>query len=293
MTHLSDHAKGLLITGLGVLVITPDGLLTRLITTDPWTLTFWRGLLSGIGMYLFLFAFYRAQTWAKIREIGQAGLVLSLLFGLGTIAFIFALNYTTVANTLFILNTSPIFAALIAWAFMNEPVPRRTWIVILAVLMGIAIIAFADGQGMAGGSLFGNIIALLLAISVAINFSLTRQYKDRDMLPAIALGGFVTALFALPFAQPASISPSDAYYLLGMGLTMLPLSFGLMFIGPRYIPAAEVSLMMLLEAILGPLWVWLALGENPGLYTLLGGAIIIITLAVNAALTLVASNSEQ
>ena len=284
---LSNHLKGLLITGLGVFVITPDGLLTRLIAADVWTLTFWRGLLSAIGMGLLLFFIYRKQMGARIREIGWPGLVVALMFGLGSVAFVYAITHTTVANTLLLVNTSPMFAALIAWGILHETVLVRTWIVIVIVLIGVVVIAFAGGGD--GGSLWGNLAALWAALSNAISLSVTRRYKDRSMVPAIALGSFVSALVALPLAQPGSVNNSDVMVLLGMGLIMLPLSFALMFIGPRYIPAPEVSLMMLLESLLGPLWVWLALSEAPGVYTLIGGTIIVTALAANAVLTLTTS----
>ena len=109
------------------------------------------------------------------------------------------------------------------------------------------------------------------------------------MVPALAFGGVVTALAVLPLAAPATISGPDFTILLGMGLVMLPLSFALMFIGPRYIPAPEVSLILLLESLLGPLWVWLVLSEAPGFYTLIGGTIILVALAGNAILSFSAS----
>ncbi|MGF1609815.1 MAG: DMT family transporter [Kiloniellales bacterium] len=286
---LSSHAKGLLITAAGVLIITPDGLLTRLIQADPWTLLFWRSLLSSVSLLLVLSILYRRQCWARIRAIGLPGLMVAALFGVGGVTFILAITSTTVANTLFIASTSPLFAALISWRLMGEAVPRRTWIAIVLALLGIAIIA---SQGLAGGSLFGNLAALTTAIALACSFSLIRYHKERDLIPAMALSTVIAALIALPFATPAAISAGDAGWLAVMGLLMLPLAFALMFIGPRYIPAAEVSLILLLEAILGPFWVWLVVGEEPGARTLVGGAIVIVTLSANAALGLRSSRTS-
>jgi drug/metabolite transporter (DMT)-like permease len=123
-------------------------------------------------------------------------------------------------------------------------------------------------------------------VILAATFSLMRHFRSRDMVPAMALGGVITALIALPFATPAAVDGGDALALAVMGLVMLPLSFAMMAVGPRYIPAPEVSLTLLLESVLGPLWVWLALGEDPGEATLLGGAIVIAALAGNAAAAL-------
>jgi len=280
VTGLSNQAKGLLITGFGVLAVTPDGLLTRLISTDPWTLLFWRGVLSSLGLNLILLLIYRGRFFAAYRDIGSAGLLVSLVFGVGTVAFIYALTHTTVANTLFLASTSPLFAALIGWGLLRDPVPPRTWIAIAVALGGVSIIV---SGGLSTGALMGNLAGLGAAVSLAVSFSLVRHQEARDMLPAIGLGGLVTAVIVLPLAAPASLTEHDVIYLMLMGLVVLPVSFGLMFVGPRYIPAAEVSLMLLLEAILGPLWVWLVLDEHPGNRTLIGGAIVIATLAVNAA----------
>ena len=298
---MSDRAKGLLITGLGVLIITPDGLLTRLIVTDSWTLTFWRGVLSSIGVCFFLLCIYRTQTWTKIRAIGLPGLCIALTLSTGSVCFVYSITHTTVANTLFIVNTSPIFAALIAWLWLKEPVPLRTWMVIFVVLVGIGIIALGNGitnslsdgvdNGVDGSSPLGNVMALATALIMATSFSIARRYSEINMVPATALAGFLSALLVWPLAQPTALASSELPVLLGMGLLMLPLAFALMYIGPQYIPAAEVSLMMLLEAILGPLWVWLALGEDPGAYTLVGGVIVVGALAINAAWSMMVSEA--
>ena len=283
MQGLSTHAKGLLISGLGVLAITPDGLLIRLIAADPWTLLFWRGLLSAIGIGVGLMFIYRGRTWAIFRSVGWAGILTAVLFGTGTVTFIVSITHTTVANTLFIVSTSPLFAALIAWRLMGEPVAPRTWVAIALALLGIGVIA---SGGLDRGSIVGNLAGLATALTLAASFSLIRHHRARNMVPTMALGGLVTAVMVVPLAQPAALAGGDLVVLLAMGLVMLPVSFGLMAIGPRYIPAPEVSLVLLLEAVLGPLWVWLALGEDPGLRTLAGGAVVIGTLAVHSVVTL-------
>lgn len=280
---LSTHAKGFFITLLAVLVISPDGLLVRLVAADIWTLLFWRGLLMGTGIALGLLCLYRGRTWAAFRDLGWPGFTVALLFALCTVAFIVSITNTTVANTLFIVSTSPLFSALIAWRLLGEAVAPRTWGAIALALVGIGIIA---SGGLDSGSIIGNLAALAAALSLAGGFSLIRRHRDRDMVPAAALSGWMTALLVLPLAQPAAIAGGDVAVLLVMGLVMLPLSFALMTIGPRYLPAPEVGLILLLESILGPLWVWLAIGETPGDRTLLGGAIVIGTLAGHAAWTL-------
>lgn len=283
MDGLSTHAKGLLITGLGVLVITPDSLLIRLVSADPWTLLFWRGLFSAIGMQFALLVLFRRRTLREIRRIGVAGIVLAAIFGIGTVTFVVSITHTTAANTLFIVSTAPLFAAIAAWVLMREPVSVRTWIAIGFSLAGIGVIA---SGGLDRGTLIGNLAALATAVILGSSFALVRLHRSRNMVPAMGLSGLVTALVVIPLAQPGVLDATDLGVLMIMGLIMLPLSFGLMFIGPRYIPAPEVSLVLLLEAVLGPLWVWLALGEDPGVRTLFGGAIVLATLVVHSTISL-------
>ena len=109
------------------------------------------------------------------------------------------------------------------------------------------------------------------------------------MLPAFVLGGFVTALILEPFVSPSTVSDSDLGYLFIMGFIMLPLAGSLMFIGPKYISASEVGLLMLLESIFGPLWVWMALDEYPGDMVIVGGVIVLVTLSVHGWLGMRAS----
>lgn len=285
--HLSSYAKGLLITLLGVLIISPDGLLTRLIEADAWTFSFWRGLLSGMAICGTLFAIHRGEAVSHLRALGKPGLLVAFTFGLGSITFVYSFTNTTVANALFLFNTLPVFTALIGWYFLQDEVPVRTRFTIAAVLMGIAIITL--NEGMKAGNLLGNLGALTTAVMSAIGLTLARRFRDINMVPAVGVGGFITALIAFPLANPLSIAPDRWPHMLLLGLFILPVSFGLFYIGPRYAPAAEVSLIMLLEAILGPLLVWLVLSENPGFYTFVGGAVIITALALNAAIPLLLS----
>lgn len=283
MTHFSPHAKGLLITTAGVLVLTPDSLLIRLVSADPWTLTFWRGVLYAFGMSAAVAAFYGRRTRQQFLALGKGGLLLGVIFGIGKVSFILSITNTTAANTLFIVSTSPLFAALAAWVMMREPVAPRTWLAMGFALLGIGVIA---SEGNDGGGIIGNVAALVTAVVLGTSFALARRYRERNVIPAMALSGVISALLVLPLASPLTVVASDLAALGIMGLVVLPLSFSLIFIGPRYIPAPEVSLVLLLEAVLGPYWVWLALGEEPGSRTLLGGTIVLVTLAAHSALRL-------
>ena len=291
MPVLSRHAKGLIITALGVLIISPDGLLTRLIHVDHWTLIFWRALFLSFGMWIMANLIHPRNTWQKYLSMGRVGLAMGVLYAMGTVSFITAITHTSVANTLIILSTTPLFAALIGWVTLREPVNTRTWCAITLVCVGVFVIS-SDSDNQAS-SLFGDIAAMVGAFFLAAGFTVVRRFPGITIFPIISTSGFITALLVLPLAQPLAVTQADMGYLVLMGVYMLPVGTALMYLGPKYIPASEVGLMMLLESILGPVWVWLALGEQPGVRTFIGGAIILSTLAINATWALKTASRQK
>ncbi len=287
----SPHAKGLSITAAGVLIISPDGLLTRLIMTDHWTLIFYRALFLAFGMWLVV-AFTRPnQTWRQYRGLGWPGLLKIATYSLGTISFIFAITHTSVANTLVILATTPLFAAVTSRVLLDERIEARTLLAIALVAFGIGVMA--SGSDDPTSSLLGDAVALLGAFCLACGFTFARRFPESSTFAAISCSGLLTAVLMLPLAAPLAVTPTDMGYLLIMGVYMIPLGTALMFAGPRYLPAAEVGLLLLLETILGPIWVWLVLGEVPGERTLIGGAIVVSTLAINTAWALRVAGRES
>lgn len=283
MERFPDHIKGLAITTLSVLVLTPDSLLVRLIAVDAWTMVFWRGVLVFLALGGFIVAYYRGAAVARFRAIGRTGVAVAAIFALGSLLFVVALHNTSVANTLVIIAAAPLIAALISWLVLGEPVAPRTWAAILAAMSGIAILV---SDGPRGGTLGGDMAALGTAICVAISLSLMRHARAFNMVPAMAVSGGIGALTILPFASPLVVPPGDVWLLLVLGLVVLPVSYGLMALGPRYLPAPEVGLIMLLETVLGPLWVWLVIGETPSARAFVGGAIVIGALVAHSLLAL-------
>ena len=283
---MSDYLKGLIITVIGVLVITPDSLLIRLIDADSWTVIFWRNSLSGLAILLGLLVYYRRDFPKIMLGIGWAGLAMGIIWAIGTFCFVFSIQNTLVANTLFIVSTSPIFAALIAWLVLREAVTRRTWLTIAFSLAGIAIIAWGSMGADSQGSILGDLAALVTALAVAISFSIARRNRSISMIPALGISSVIAGVVAFPFAAPLAESADKVIPIILIGLLVAPIGASLMVIGPRYLPAADVSLLLLLEAVLGPLWVWWMLGEFPGSYTLIGGAFVLMTLAISNAVAL-------
>ena len=290
MHELPDHAKGLLITVAGVLAVSPDSLLIRLISADLWTLMFWRGLLCCLTLAVGLAAVHKTNIASKFAAIGLPGLIFAGLFSLCTFSFVIAVQTTTVANTLVLISAAPFFAAIIARLFLRETVRRQTWLAILAATAGILVIVSGS---LGGGALLGDLAALVTALGLAIQFNILRRHRTVNMIPAMALGNLITALVSLPFAETLAVVPMDVLWLGLLGIVVMPVATALITTGPRFLPAPEVSLILLLETVVGPFWVWLVLSEVPSERAFLGGAIVIAALAGHAlaALRRSAANS--
>jgi drug/metabolite transporter (DMT)-like permease len=266
----------------GVLVLSPDALLIRLIDTDRATLLFWRSLLQGLTLWAFLVLYYRSALPRVIRAMGWIGIPAAFVFGLTAILFVLSITLTNAANTLFMMATSPLWAALISWLFLGERVALRTWLAIFSALVGIVII-FSGGIG--DGTLIGDLIGLAAAFSLATQLTIVRRARATTLVPALAAGVLLAGiLVGITFASPMAVRGDDIVWLALLGLFVVPVAFGLLTLAPRYIPSPEVSLIMQLEAILGPIWVWLGVGEVPPMATFVGGAIVLVTLTVHSSL---------
>jgi drug/metabolite transporter (DMT)-like permease len=249
-------------------------LLVRLIECDSWTLLFWRGLLMTASFSLFL-------MWRRTSpfNLSGKGWLASFFLAVSTVCFVFSIQQTHAANTLVIIATSPLLAALLSWVFLKERVPPVTLAAIL-VGMGGVVLSLQDGFGR--GSLKGEAFALGSALAMACYFTTLRWWRSEYGPLAVWGAGLIIALVALPQAQPFRVASQDVGWLLLLGAVALPLAFGMMAVGPRYLPAAEVNLLLLGETVLGPLWVWLALHEQPGPATLGGGFLVVFTLVAHS-----------
>lgn len=280
---MSDLAKGLLITIGGVLVLTPDSLLIRLSATDPWNLIFWRGLLYGGAITAGYLLIARGQAWRAYLGIGRAGLAAAFFFSLNAFTFVLAMDNTSVANVLVLIATSPLFSGIFGLVFLKERLPLRTWAAIFACLGGVALIALPN---IGGGAFFGDAMAIATAASLAAAFTIFRANSHIDMAPTVSLSGMVTALLALAIGTVPSMDYGNAPWILVMGLFVLPIAFVAFAVGPRYLPAAQVSLILLLETVLGPVWVWVVLDEAVEPQTMLGGAMVVAALTCDSLLSL-------
>jgi drug/metabolite transporter (DMT)-like permease len=272
------------------LVLTPDTLLLRLIEANAWTVVAWRGALMSLVLFGAFFIARGKEAVREIKGLGKRGLLVSLLYALNAISFVLAVENTSVANVLVILAASPLFAALLSLLFLKERVAPATWAAILAGLAGVLIVV---GDSLGAGRLFGDLCALVTAISLAAIFTVIRGSGGLNMIPATALGALLSALAALPFSDALIVDPQSMIYLLINGAVIMPVSFGLITLGPRHVPAPEVALLMLLETVLGPLWVWLGVGETPTTATFIGGAVVLSAVALHAAWRLLRRRRSQ
>ncbi len=275
----NTHAKGLLIATVAVLLISFDALLVRLAGAPHWDIVFWRGWLICLSLGLWmLFSGRRLQLPERRRDRALIWLSVVLLSG-NTTLFVLSVAHTAAANTVVILAASPFFAALFSWVFLRERVPLRTWIAIAAAITGVLIVF---GGGLGGGTLVGDFFALTLAMTVGAHLTVLRRFPEVPRLPLVCLSGALAGAMAFPFAAPFALPAESYFYLTIMGVLQMPLATVLLTVATRYLPSPEVSLFLLLETVLAPVWVWWALNESVPPLTLIGGALIMVTLALHA-----------
>jgi drug/metabolite transporter (DMT)-like permease len=281
---MSAQARGLALVAAAALVWSTGGLIVRsLESADNWTTIFWRSVSACLFLALFLLVRDGRQALGLFRRMGLPGLMVGAGFACASICFVVALSLTSVAETLMIMSSAPLMAALLGWVVIGETIRPLTWATIAAVMVGIALMV-SDSEG--GGSLLGDAFALLSTFGYSVAVVTTRRHPQIRMTPAVLTGAAIAALVALPLATPFAVTVHDAPLLLLFGAGQLGVGMALFVTGARLIPAAHTALTGMLETILGPLWVWLALAERPGAMVLVGGAIVIVSVLANTLLSL-------
>jgi drug/metabolite transporter (DMT)-like permease len=177
---------------------------------------------------------------------------------------------------LIMLALAPVLAAALAWLLLGEPIGRRTAVAMAVALAGVAVMVGVPS----GGNATGDIIAFVMTLAFALGLVITRQRRDVSMAPATILSQVLLLIVFVPFATPSEISADDGFWLALLGCGQIGLGLVLLTAGARLIPAAQVGLITLLEVVLGPVWVWIALGEQPDNATLVGGAIVIAAIVI-------------
>ncbi|MDR9439434.1 MAG: DMT family transporter [Halomonas sp.] len=277
---LSHRQQGLLLTGGGALIMSPDALLIKLAALPDAEILMWRGVLSALGFLVIALARYGRGTLAAYRRCGGTGIAVALLFSLTTCGFVLGNQYTKAGNVLLILAGAPLIAALLSRAILAERLPRRTWLSIGLCMLGIGMIVIDDTGA---GSWAGNAFALMAATTLALNFTLCRRRPGVDMSPMLVFNGLIVgggaALVLLLGGGGIDMPPIDRWLLVVLlCLFIVPTGVTLLQRGPLYLPAAEVGLLLLLEVVFGTLWAWGLLGETPAPIALVGGGLVLGTL---------------
>lgn len=276
---ISERSKGLIIILIAVISFVPDSLFIKLIQTSTFNLTFWRSFISGTIIILVLALVQRNNPIKEISKAGWAGYVYIFLLATASLLFVYAIRTTSVANALFIISTSPMFAAIASRIILKEPLNSRLIWAIALSMVGIGLIT-SGSLTIRSDAIWGDLASLLVAIMIAIKHTVARKAKAFSMVPAAGLAHILLASVLLIFTDVSFLSPRDWIYMLILGTIFIPVATSLMALGPRYLPAPEVALIILLEAILAPLLVWAVLGEEPTRLAILGGSLVIVVLAV-------------
>ena len=283
MNKLSDQKQGSLLAFVAVMFITPDSLLIRLSNIETWGMLFYRGAIPFFIVLIGLLLFYRQNFINAFLKVGIVGIFYAISFSICNITFIVSIQNTNVANTLIMIALAPMLSAILGAIFLKEMPNKGTWIAIFITFLA-ALFIFYDSLQV--GNLFGNIMGFVTASGLAVNAVLIRYAKDRDLLPSAVMGKLGVAVFAFFFVENFNLNGTDQIYIPVMCIICVALPFVLVTIAPRFIPAEEVNLFFLLETIIGPIWVWLVVKEQPTLETIIGGAVIIITLGIHSYIKL-------
>lgn len=273
--YTGQHRRAVVLVVLGSLTLGLSGLVIRSIEeASPWQIVFYRGLALAAGMMIVLLLQSHGRLWSVIREVDRWMFLAGLLQAVATTAFVFALVHTTVANTLFLLSASPFVTALLAWAFLHEAVRPFTWITMLIVLSGVAIMV---GSGIALGGTLGNMAALLGTLGFSCFVVTLRRGRDANMLPALIVGGCLAAAIAATATRfDLAISTQDMLLAVLWGGVLQCTAHFLFIRGSRHLAGSEFTLLVMIEVVTGPLWVWIAFDEVPSMWTLIGGSVVLV-----------------
>ena len=280
---MTDQQKGSLLAFVAVMFITPDSLFIRLSNIDTWGLVFYRGIIPFVTVFLGMLIIYKLNFFKMLFTSGYHGIIYILTFSLTNITFVVSIQNTNVANTLVMIAMAPMLSAILGAIFLKELPDKKTWIAIF-VTFGAAVYIFYDSLKL--GNFFGDILGLITALGLAIGAVTIRSARNKNLVPAAVVGKLIVALFALFFIESFTLTKSDQIIVPLMCVMCVAIPFVLVTIAPRFIPAAEVNLFFLLETIIGPIWVWLVIQEQPSIETIQGGAVIITAIAIHSFIKL-------
>ncbi len=283
MKNFTDQQKGSLMAFVAVMFITPDSLFIRLSNVETWSLVFYRGIIPFVAVFFGMLIIYKSSFFKMLFNSGYHGIIYIFTFSITNIAFVVSIQNTNVANTLVMIAMAPMLSAILGTFFLKEIPDKKTWVAIGITFIS-AVYIFYDSLQL--GNIFGDMLGLLCALGLAVSAVTIRSAKKKNLVPAAVVGKLVVAVFAMCFVETYVLINQDLIIIPLMCIMCVAIPFVLVTIAPRFIPAEEVNLFFLLETILGPIWVWLIIKEQPSIETIQGGIIIIVTIAIHSFLKL-------
>ncbi len=283
MKDLTDQQKGSLLAFVAVMFITPDSLFIRISNIDTWGLVFYRGIIPFLTVFFVMLIIYKLNFFKILLNSGYHGIIYIATFSITNITFVVSIQNTNVANTLVMIATAPMLSAILSTIFLKETSDKKTWISVIVTFAAILYIFF---DSLKLGNFYGDILGFITAIGLAVGAITIRSAKSKNLVPAAVVGKLFVATFALFFIESFALKDNDLIIVPLMCILCVAIPFVLVTIAPRFIPAAEVNLFFLLETIVGPIWVWLIIKEQPSFETILGGAVIVATIAFHSFLKL-------
>lgn len=276
ITNSNKHVMGLALAILGVALLSFDPIFIRYSGVSGADTAFLFGLYTALSMPVLLQWVDKRGIKKAVTDSGKPLLAISMLMVMSSSLFVISILNTTVANSLLIMSSMPVISAVFSYFILKEKLSKLTAITIALVTFGVSIIAI---NSLDTGNWFGDLCALLAVLFLSLNLVMLRKYQHVSKLAVVGLGGFLLALFMLPFVEPTNYAAETWIVMAVMGLFTAPIGRALAMTATKYINAAEISMIFLLETILATAWAYLFFQEVPPLNNVIGGVIILISLS--------------
>ena len=276
--NLIKNLPGPFLVFLGAVSLSFGGLIVKSFEGSTlWQILFWRSVFFILVVSIFLFINYKKTVFGALYKSGLPGLIGGIILSVGFASYVFAMYETTVANANFIIQTQTLFLAIFGYIFLKEKISKLTLSCIAIAIFGIILML---GGSVSPGQMTGNIVAFIMPISFAILIIIVRKFPEVDMIPLQLVAGIFAAIIGLLLSPSIMVSSKDIF--LGFLAGFFQVGFGFIFItiGARSTPSAFVGIIMLTEAVLGPLWAWMFVNENPPISVLIGGSIVISAVVI-------------